>query len=305
MTASTLLTRAKENGRLKVVSVLISVGLYSFTHGAYDAQRTILVGIVALSPPETQGRVLSTELPPQVRVHLRGPKGVLNELRPEELEGFQLDFRTAADKHVTLDPKSLRLPIGVKVESIEPSGFDLHWEGRVSRDIPILTSYVGTPVTGCVVKGVPAASPSTVRATGPESEIITLQNIKAEPFDVTLLPVGTHSRRLSLEKARGRVTFDHQNVGAEIAIVREMSVRTFYRLPVYITGNPKATAFPPEVDAVVSCPPPALRSLRPEQIVVRAAARSNVDHGVEELAVEVTLDECEVTPIPKVIVSRW
>ena len=90
----------------------------------------------------------------------------------------------------------------VKVEQIEPPAIDLVWEDRIVRDVPVQVSVAGRPAAGFVVKGVPVADPKAVRVRGPKSEVSTLQHVRADPFDVTGLTEGKHTRTLALDRPR-------------------------------------------------------------------------------------------------------
>ncbi len=297
-----------ENVGLKLLSFVMALFLYSLFHGAQDAQRSILVDLVVLMPPDASNRMLVSTLPPQVRVTMRGSRAALDELRADDVGNLQVDVRNGTEPRVTFDAHMLHVPPSVQVEQFDPPTIDLAWEDNVVRDVPVQVSVVGTPAPGFVVKGVPLADPSTVRVQGPKSDVLVLQHLRAEAFDVNGLSEGTYSRHLALDKVSGRrVTTDPgtQSVVVTTEITREVVERPFVKIPLAVVGHPKAKAQPTEVDVRLVCPPEILRALRSEQVVPRVTVKSTAASGSESLPVEVAVDGCEAHVTPSSVIVRW
>ncbi len=294
-----------ENLNLKLFSLGIALVLYSLVHGSQDAQRSLLVDLVVLLPPETGNRILANQLPPQVRLTLRGPRAQLDELHADDIGTLQVDVHSDTERRITLDPAMVHVPPGVRVEQIDPPALYLAWEEQIVRDVPIQVSVVGTPAPGFVVKGAPLAEPTTVRVHGPKSDVLTLQHARADAFDVNGLTEGVYPRHLALDKPPGRVTFDTSNVLVTTEITREEVERPFPKLAVVVVGQPKAKTQPAEVDVRLVCPPEILRALRPEQVVPRVEERSTAATGSESLPVIVEVDKCEAHVMPAAVIVRW
>lgn len=294
-----------ENLNLKLFSLGIALVLYSLVHGSQDAQRSMLVDLVVLLPSETGNRILANQLPPQVRLTLRGPRAQLDELHSDDIGTLQVDVHSDTERRITLDPATVHVPPGVRVEQIDPPALSLVWEEQIVRDVPIQVSVVGTPAPGFVVKGAPLAEPTTVRVQGPKSDVLTLQHARADAFDVNGLTEGVYPRHLALDKPPGRVTFDTGNVLVTTEITREEVERPFPKLGVVVVGQPKAKTQPAEVDVRLVCPPEILRALRPEQVVPRVEERSTAATGSESLPVIVEVDKCEAHVMPAAVIVRW
>jgi len=296
-----------ENLNLKFIAFGFALVLYSLFHGAQDAQRTMTVNLVAMMPPESANRVLVSPLPPSVRLTLRGSRSALDELHSDDMGNLQVDIHLGSERRVTLDPGMVHMPPSVRVEQLDPPTIDLVWEDLVVRDVPIQVSVVGTPAPGFVVKGVPQAEPPTVRVRGPKSEVLVLQHVRADPFDVTGLTEGTFPRHLAIDRPTGRVLPDltTQSVLVTAEITREVVERPFTKIPVAVVGQPKGKSQPAEVDVRLLCPPEILRGLRPEQVVPKATVHSNAASGSESLPVEVNVEGCEAHTTPSAVVVRW
>jgi hypothetical protein len=295
---------AFENLSLKLLSFTVALALYAWVHGSQEAQRSIDLNIDTL-PTGPSSRVLTTPIPPTIRVTVRGPRSTLDELRAENLRPIQLDLHGGNETRVTFDPSVISVPPGLKVEQIDPPSIDLVWEDVIVRDIPVEVGVVGTPAAGYVVKGAPVADPKIVRARGPKTEVMVIQRVRAEAFDVTGLTEGKYPRQLAIDRPRPRVTYDTQSVSASVDIGREVVERPFTRVPVAVLGHPSVRVQPAEVDVRLTCPPEIVRALRPEQIVPRVQVAAAAEHGSDALPVQLTIDQCDVHVTPPTVVVHW
>ena len=294
-----------ENLNLKLLSLAFALVLYSLVHGAQDAQRSLLLNVVALTPPESANRMLMTPPPAQIRVTLRGPKSALDDVHAEDIGNVQLDLRSGNEKRLTIEPSMIPVPPGLKVEQVYPSVIDLIWEDVIVRDVPVEVGVVGAPAAGFMVKGAPVSDPAVVRAHGPKSEVMLVQRARAEAFEVGGLTEGKYSRPLKIDPPPGQVTFDTQSVTAQVEIGRELVERLFTKLPVALIGHPNAKAQPADVDVRLVCPPEVVRALRPEQVVASVSIAALADHGSDALPVQLTVDQCEVHVTPPSVIVRW
>jgi YbbR domain-containing protein len=294
-----------ENLNLKLLSFAFALLLYSWVHGSQEAQRSLLLSVVALTPAAGSNRELVTAIPAQVRVTVRGAKSTLDDVHADDMGSVQIDLRSGNETRYTFQPALIPVPPGLTVEQIDPPTIDLAWEDRIQRDVPVEVGIVGTPASGFVVKGTPTSEPAMVRARGPKSEVMVVQHARADAFDVTGLTAGKYTRQLAIERAPARLVYDAPSVTATVEIGREEVERPFTRVPVALLGHASAKAQPAEVDVRLSCPPEIVRSLRPEQIVPRVQVTAAADHGSEALPVQLSIDQCEVHLTPPNVIVRW
>jgi hypothetical protein len=295
-----------ENLNLKLLSFGGAILLYSLVHSGQHARRSVVVDLEANLPSESANRVLMGSIPHSVRVTIRGASQAVDNLRASDVI-LQLDLSTGRESHVTFDSKMLHGPNGITfdVEQFEPSSIDLQWEDRVTRDLPVQVSVVGTPAIGFVVKGVPQADPLRVKVRGPTSEVASLQHVRVDGFDVGGLSEGNYPRQLSTERLPGHLTVEPKNVVVTAEIARELAERPFAKLPVAVVGMPRAKTLPSEVDVRLVCPPDMLRGLRPEQIVPRVELQTKEPSGSEARSVIVLVDKCEAHVTPASVVVKW
>ena len=293
-----------ENVGLKLLSLTCALVLYSLVHSSQDAQRSMSASLVVTLPPGSGNRVLINQLPPQVRLLLRGTPAKLDDLHADDL-GVQAELGTTSERFLRLDPKMVHAPPGVRVEAIDPATIELVWEDIITHDVPIQVGVVGSPANGFMVKGVPMAEPGIVRAHGPKSEVLGLQYARTAAFEVTGLTEGQYQRQLLIDTPPPRVTYDANIVKVTTQVMREVVERPFIRLPVVVVGPAKAKTLPADVDVRLVCPPEVVRALRPEQVVPHVEEKQATPSGTESLPVIVQVDRCEAHVTPASVIVRW
>jgi YbbR domain-containing protein len=300
-------TAVTENMNLKLLSFAFALVIYSLVHGGQDARRSVVVDLEVILPPESSDRVLVSSIPQSVRIFARGSNQTIDNLRASSVS-VVIDLSQNAPTHVTFDQKMVRLPEGVNVEieQFDPAFIDLKWEQRVVRDVPVQVSVVGTPADGFMVKGALVAEPKAVKVRGPQSEVMVLQHVRADAFDVRGLTEGSYPRQLAIERPSPRLRIDPTSAIVTAEITREVSERQFNKIPVVVVGPPKGKATPAEVDIRLVCPPDIVRSLRPEQIVAQVEVTSKEPSGSQALPVMVHIDKCDAyVQGSKEVVARW
>ncbi len=295
-----------DNLNLKLLSFAFALVLYSLVHGGQDARGSISVDLEVNLPPESGDKVFIGTIPRDVRIFVRGSAQTIDNLRGGAVHMI-LDL-TGSPERVVFNEKMVRLPEGVRVEieQFEPPSIDLKWEQRVTRDVPVQVSVVGAPADGYVVKGPLTVEPKTVKVRGPQSDVMVLQHLRADAFDVrTVTAEGQYPRQLAIEKPNPRLKIEPQSVIVTAEIAREVAERPFPKLPVMVVGQAKGKATPPEVDVRLVCPPDIVRNLRPEQIVPQVEVTSKEPSGSVSLPVAVRIDNCDAFITPREVVARW
>lgn len=295
-----------ENLNLKLLSFAFALVLYSLVHGGQDARGSISVDLEVNLPPESGDKVFIGTIPRDVRIFVRGSSQTIDNLRGGAVH--MLVDLTEAPEHVVFNPKMVRLPdnVRVEVEQFEPPYIDLKWEQRVTRDVPVQVSVVGSPADGFVVKGGLTAEPKTVKVRGPQSDVMVLQYVRAEAFDVrTITSEGLFPRPLAIEKPSPRLRIDPTSVIVSAEIAREVGTTTFKKIPVAIIGQPKAHARPAEVDVTLTCPPDVVKLIRPEQVVPEVNVESKEPTGSASLPVTLKLERCQASFIPPNVAVAW
>ncbi len=301
-----------KNFWLKLISLAFAFGFYSFIHSAQNAQRVIRVKLVIEKPAETLPRRLMTEVPPTVDVTVVGPRQALEALRGDD-HSITLNLTAAQDipelmlvaEMITPD-----LPPRVQVDRIYPSRLEIKFEDIVTRLIKIQVARTGEPAANMEERGGPLLEPIEVKATGIESIVSTIQFARAEPFDVSGLTAGRHTRRLRLDPPPEGVAYDQQSVSATVEIVRRMTEAKFENIKVEVLALPLATVTPPVVKITIKGPAELIDKLSSEDIVPRVEPKAaDVDlsvSGTAELPIFLELPPgLELDIVPSKVTVKW
>jgi len=167
---------------LKVLSLALAPLLWSLVAGQKEAERSLRVPLEFQNMPAWLE--LIGEPPSAVDVRLRGPSGMLGQLRGSELvANVELSAARPGRRMFHLQPENVSTPVGIRVLNIAPSTIALTFEGSATRIVPVVPAIDGEPAPGYVVGRV-TASPSTVEVVGPESVIRQLTEATTEPVNL-------------------------------------------------------------------------------------------------------------------------
>jgi len=107
------------NWWLKLLSVLLAYGLWTVVTQAPPIEIRMSVALELRHVPA--GLEVRGDIPPRVRLHLRGPENRLRALQPEEVAAFiNLNTATAGEYNFKLGTDNVDLPPGIEVTSIVP-----------------------------------------------------------------------------------------------------------------------------------------------------------------------------------------
>lgn len=301
-----------KNFWLKLISLCFALGFYAFIHSAQNAQRVIRVKLVVEKPPENLPRKLMTEIPATVDVTVVGPRQALEGLRGDDYS-ITLNLQAAQDiPELKLLPEMITpdLPPRVQVDRIYPSRLEIDFEDIVSRMVKVQVARTGEPAPNMEERGSPVLDPTEVKATGIESVVSTIQFARAEPFDVSGLMAGKHTRRLRLDPPPEGVTFDQQSVSATVEIVRKLKEAKFENIKVEVLSLAQATVSPSVVRITIKGPAEIIDKLSSADIVPRVeplAADVDVSTpGSAELPVFVEVPPgLDVAIVPSKVTVKW
>jgi YbbR domain-containing protein len=301
-----------KNFWLKLISLCFSLGFYAFIHSAQNAQRVVRVKLVIEKPPETVDKKLMTDIPPTVDVTVVGPRQALEGIRGED-HSITLNLQAGQDiPELQLVPNMVApdMPPRVRIDRIYPSRLAINFEDIVTRMIKVQVARTGEPAPGMEEVGSPVLEPTEVKATGIESVVSTIQFARSEPFDVSGLMAGKHTRRLRLDPPPEGVTYDQQSVSATVEIARKLKEAKFENIKVEVLGMPQATVDPKAVKIFIKGPQDLVDRLTSAQIVPRVEPlTADVDTsqpGSAKLPVFLELPSTlELTILPSKVTVTW
>ncbi|GAC1393753.1 MAG: hypothetical protein NVSMB47_01610 [Polyangiales bacterium] len=315
---SRLFMLATENWSLKIISVIVAIALYVVLHAGSDAQRTIDIELFE-RPPDDTNVVLLTPLPPRVRLTVRGPRALLDELSTN-VEPMTIDL-SKTPARLNLGDLDYKLPPGVQKMQVAQPILVLRWDVKITKRVPIEVTWTAPP-EGLAIRNL-SVDPSSIAITGPKSIIDVLQRLRTVGLDLSHRPAGSHTQSLLVDLNENPALVGSTQLGAEAIVkpsidtveakfelVPETKTRTFGNLPVLVTGGRGVTLRPSKVTVVVTCPPRRADELVAEAIVPKIAldelGADFAKKGPEETDVKVEVPGCtdvDISP-PRVAVTR-
>jgi len=155
-------------------SILIAIVLWVQVHGQGMGSVRMDVALQVRSVPENM--VIVNDLPDQVSITISGLQAQLNALEVKDLfvsvDASVLTMPGVVDQ--ALDIETIDLPVGLKVEKIQPDSVQLQVDHVVKRSITVKPSFdlpQGWRAEHVVI------TPSTVELSGPEVWVSTLDKI--------------------------------------------------------------------------------------------------------------------------------
>lgn len=266
--SGTLRALLTENVGLKAISLVVAVLLFTVVRGAEDAQRSVLVDVVAVLPPPSDTRILTSDLPAKVRLTLRGSRSLLNSVRTDDLGPIQLDLSETHASVYYFEAEQFSVPAGVEVTQVSPDALALTWAERTQRVLPVEARLDGRPRPGMMVVGEPTVRPATITLRGPESDLATIDRVMTEPIALATLSEGRLERRVALARLGSHVeVVGDEDVTVQIEIAPEIAERAVPRLDVAVVGGALREVRPARVRVTLRGPPTRLDEIDAPSIV--------------------------------------
>lgn len=188
----------------KLVSVIIALVLWVVVLGSRNVEDTKDVPIEVITPADL---VAANDIPEKISFRLTGPMAFLRAILDRRDEPIRVNLAGAKPGLITYRfyPDNIRLPIGVKVLSINPTAVLIKLEYIKRRDVPVRPVLRGAPPAGFRVAKV-SIMPETVRIKGAETRVEGIT-------EVATMPIELGDNRQSFEK---EVALDLSRAGVQL-----------------------------------------------------------------------------------------
>jgi YbbR domain-containing protein len=192
------------NFATKLVSFLIALVLWGVVLGSRNVEVTKEVALQVISSPDV---VPANDLPEKVGFRLSGPKAFLRAILDRPDEPIKVNLTGTKPGMVTYRffSDNIRVPIGVKVLSINPTAILIKLESVKTKEIPVHIEQRGSVAEGYQVTQI-EVSPKTLLLKGAESKLESLPEAFIQSIELA-------SSKNSIEK---QVAFDAQKYGVFI-----------------------------------------------------------------------------------------
>src|SRR5579872_1026791 len=155
---------------------------------------------------------ISSGIPDRVYLEVRGSPLRLTRDNLQDA-AIVLDLSTVAkagERTFTVREQNLKLPSGVSFYKAVPSQITLRFERLVSKTVPIRPKFSTGPTQGYAIVA-SSFNPPTVRISGPESRIRSIEAVSTDPIDLSNVVGKTEIRvHLSVGDPKIRLRSDAQ-----------------------------------------------------------------------------------------------
>ncbi len=174
-----------DNLGAKLVSVVIAVVLWGVVLGSRNVEVTKEVPVEVMTSPDV---VPSNDIPERLLFRLSGPKAFLRTILDRREDPIRINLTGVKPSVLTYRffSDSIRVPIGVKVLSVNPASVQIKLEYLKRKDVPVHVETRGAPPEGFRLAGV-QLKPEVVRIKGPESRVDAVTEISTKPIDLSEL----------------------------------------------------------------------------------------------------------------------
>ncbi len=163
----------RENLPLKIFSLLLAILAWIVVRGEVEHVKDYVVPLDYVNLPDDLE--MSGAVPDTVEVRLRAAEQVLKRATENGVTAL-IDLSNAppGEQRIQLTESLLDMPAGAQVVRISPALIPIRIEKRVTREVPVVAAFAGSPAKGYRQVG-QQIEPSMVTVSGPASEVAAVQ----------------------------------------------------------------------------------------------------------------------------------
>lgn len=230
---------------LKLLSLAIAFGLWSFVNfGERDTVESVKVALELRNlPPHL---MITSPRPDFVEVQLIGPRTLLGRVDRNRL-AFPIDLNGVRPGPAVfrLNPESIVLPRGVRVQRIIPAQVTLELERVGHKIVPVRLKLQGRLRAEYQLAETKIA-PEMVEVVGPASTIEDVTVAYTQPIDISNVEAGIFEREVALEPAGDYVSFSATRVAVQLRVEEVITTKELRRVRVEIRNARSVASVTPE-----------------------------------------------------------
>lgn len=173
-----------EDWHTKLVALAITLALWVGVTGL-STPTTRRISDIPLTLSYSTNTEITNSSAQAVSIVISGDKRKINQITENEvLISLDLSDLPAGERLVQLQPSNvLNLPLGVKVQEIQPNKIQIRLEAVEEKEIPVKIETQGDLPDGLEVYS-ETANPARVKVRGPASYIRTLMSVSTDKIDI-------------------------------------------------------------------------------------------------------------------------
>jgi len=271
----------------KLISIAIALVLWVIVLGSRNVEVTKEIPLEVITPADI---VPANEIPEKIAFRLAGPKAFLRAILDRREDPIRVNLSGAKPGLVTYRffSDNIRVPIGVKVLSINPTAILIKLEHQKRRDVPVKVELRGIPPEGYrIVKT--EVKPEMARIKGAETRVDGITEITTAPIDVSSLKQSVE-REVPLELSRYNIQIEGGLPKVFIEVEPTSANYRIKNVDIRVLSSYKVSLEEKTVTVLVRATPKDLKSLDRTQVYVVIDLRGKPKGKYQE-AVKVTLPE--------------
>lgn len=263
-----------EDWVLKLVALGITLGLWFGVTGL-STPTTRRFSAVPLTLFISNDTEITNSPVQEVDIVVSGDKRKLDQINRSDVSAqMDLSDLRPGEQAVSLTPQtvSISLPLGVKLDEIQPSRIAVNLEAVMEKEVPVNVQTEGAPASGFEVYSETAA-PARVRVRGPASVVRLLDSISTDKINVAGKNGDFTMKQVAMNVANPKTTVLDPVVDVAVRIGEKRIERTFL---VPVSGYPGKKAI-----TMLYGPRTLLAGLRPENLkveIVKDATGADTPH---------------------------
>ncbi|WP_339138312.1 MAG: CdaR family protein [Candidatus Electrothrix sp. GW3-4] len=262
---------------LKLVALALGILVWFLAVGTDQMDVSMRVPIEVLNLPKNL--VIYNQYQKEVSVILRGPRGIIQEVRNRP-PSLSLDLSEAKPDTIVLNTESLSFPLpsGISILRMQPASITLSIDKLVERELPLTAVTEGDVADGYFLKEV-SLNPNKILVSGPASLITQEQVLKTYVINLSGL---NHSTTLPVHldlSPEFMELIGETTVVAKLAVADKFVEKKVRNIPINIRDSAQEVRVKPDSLTVVAGIPEKLISETP---VLSMLFRASVSAGSGE-----------------------
>lgn len=174
---------------LKLISLALGILVWFLAVGTDQIDVSMNIPIEVLNLPKNL--VIYNQYQKEISVTLRGPRGIIQELRNRP-PSLSLDLSKATSDTVVLNTETLSFPLpsGISILRMQPASITLSIDKLLERQIPVTAVTEGDVAKGYILKEI-SLTPDKILVSGPESLVTLEQSLKTYMINLSGLDHST------------------------------------------------------------------------------------------------------------------
>lgn len=247
---------------LKLISLALGILVWFLAVGTDQMDVSMSIPIEILNLPKNL--VIYNQYQKEVSVTLRGPRGIVQELRNRP-PSLSLDLSKAKPDTIVLNTETLSFPLpsGVSVLRMQPASITLSIDKLLERQMPVTAITEGDVARGYLLKEV-LLNPDKILVSGPASLVAQEETLKTYVINLSGLD---HSITLPVHLDLSPAFMEligETTVVAKLAVADKFVEKKVRKIPINIRDAELEMRVKPDVITVVAGIPEKLIGDTPE-----------------------------------------